>query len=383
MLNDDKDSEITKHNYKYYLRVNLQEKREVCTKFFFNTLGYTNNQNIYNLFEKLRNQNISNYIAVPEDGRKFNKFLNFSKYSPHSLEFNESIIKFIESKNPQSSNYSLLKSPNTRYIDNDYATKLYKEFCKLKKFEPRVSNSKKLTLQENNFNKNEWCTFMYFNKFLEKISFKKSRVDLCKTCIIHEIQNKNIGHNCNSELCINYIKHKNNINLIAEKTKNDVLLKSDKTVIFSGDMQKALFFPILENKNNFFMRKLVTYNMTFAEYGTDSNVICILSHSAKIEKGANEIFNFYLKFLTSEFLKNMDHIIIKVDNCVAQNKNWLFLSNMVYLVNDKNFGLKIIDIDYLEVGHTHMPADRVHGHIAIKINRTKNIYIHIMIIKIL
>lgn len=70
--------------------------------------------------------------------------------------------------------------------------------------------------------------------------------------------------------------------MVTEKTKFDLLNKKDK-IIFSGDMQKALFFPILENKFNFFMRKFVTYNMTFCEYGENAIVYC-LSHGAEMNK---------------------------------------------------------------------------------------------------
>lgn len=49
---------------------------------------------------------------------------------------------------------------------------------------------------------------------------------------------------------------------------------------------------------------------------------------------------------------------------------------MLYLINDINFEPQILDIDYLETGHTHMPADSVHAHIATKIKKSHHIYDH-------
>lgn len=110
------------------------------------------------------------------------------------------------------------------------------------------------------------------------------------------------------------------------------------------------------------MKKMVAYNMTFCEYKDNARVLCVLSHSGEIEKNANEFFNLYLKFLTSEICENATKVILKSDNCVGQNKNRLLLGNLIYLVNDIIFKPQILEMDFLEVGHTHMPTDTVHGH---------------------
>lgn len=164
------ESSENKNNYKYYFRTNLNVKHEVCRSFFLKTLGYSSRsaRNIYRLFENLKGQN--NIKIIPEDRRKYNKIANFT----HSFEFNQSIISFIESKNPKQSHYNLIRSPNMRFISDSYPTKLYNEFCNLKKFNPRPANyyTNPILKEKNTINEQEICTFAYSNKFLKKISFK-------------------------------------------------------------------------------------------------------------------------------------------------------------------------------------------------------------------
>lgn len=80
----------------------------------------------------------------------------------HSLVFNKLIIDFIESKNPQNSHHTKIRSPYIKYIDNTCATKLYKEFCELKNIITQTANFyKNPKLQEisNNLQKMNGLVF--------------------------------------------------------------------------------------------------------------------------------------------------------------------------------------------------------------------------------
>lgn len=62
------------------------------------------------------------------------------------------------------------------------------------------------------------------------------------------------------------------------------------------------------------------------------------------------------------------------ENCCSQNKCWILFSNLILIINDKNFRAKKIYIKYLEKGHTYMASDLVHGNITKKLNNEHNIY---------
>jgi hypothetical protein len=70
-----------------------------------------------------------------------------------------------------------------------------------------------------------------------------------------------------------------------------------ENVYLSADMQKAMLFPIIKVKNNYFNEKLTLYNQTFSELGQKSHAFCYLSFDGEVGKSANEFVNYYLKKL--------------------------------------------------------------------------------------
>ncbi len=66
----------------------------------------------------------------------------------------QKIKDFILSFNPSHSHYKLNHSPNRKYIDDKYkynmcSTRLYKEFAKLKGFEPQFNKNETLINNKN------------------------------------------------------------------------------------------------------------------------------------------------------------------------------------------------------------------------------------------
>ena len=78
-----------------------------------------------------------------------------------------------------------------------------------------------------------------------------------------------------------------------------------------------------------------------------------------------------------------EEVIIKYDNCAAQQKSWLFISNLIRIVNDLEFIPKSITIDYYETWHSYMSADSVHGNIQQKLNKTSRILNFDQLIKLI
>lgn len=76
------------------------------------------------------------------------------------------------------------------------------------------------------------------------------------------------------------------------------------------------------------------------------------------------------------FIQNRDlkHIVLWLDNCAAQNKNWGLFSYLVYLINSKEVNLQTVTMRYLEVGHTYMSADEFHHQVELSLKRKKRLY---------
>lgn len=83
-------------------------------------------------------------------------------------------------------------------------------------------------------------------------------------------------------------------------------------------------------------------------------------------KSINQYYHFLL------FHRDAKNIIIWVDNCSAQNKNWTFFSFLIYIVNSGEINADKIVIKFFEAGHTFMSADSFHHRVELSMKRMKN-----------
>jgi len=127
-------------------------------------------------------------------------------------------------------------------------------------------------------------------------------------------------------------------------------------------------------KECYFPLRINTLNQTFFEMGENSQSFCFLSNDIQIEKNSREHINFILMFLNTEYCKKAKHVIIWSDNCTSQNRNWSLFANLVKILNDKNIVQEKITLKYLEVGHTYMSCDSLHGIISRKFDREHEVY---------
>ena len=62
-----------------------------------------------------------------------------------------------------------------------------------------------------------------------------------------------------------------------------------------------------------------------------------------------------------------------VDNCSAQNKNWMLFTFLCRIVNDLKYDCDEI-ISYFEPGHTFMAADAFHKAVEDGMREVRNVY---------
>lgn len=73
-------------------------------------------------------------------------------------------------------------------------------------------------------------------------------------------------------------------------------------------------------------------------------------------------------------LRDSENIVLWVDNCASQNKNWTLFSFLLYIVNSPETATQQIVFKYFEPGHTFMSADNFHHQIELSMRKNPKIY---------
>lgn len=139
-------------------------------------------------------------------------------------------------------------------------------------------------------------------------------------------------------------------------------------------MQKVVLLPRLPDvKESFFTSRLITYNETFASMQKkEGRHNLILWHEGIASRRAEDVASAFISFL--KLNRDANKIIIWMDNCTGQNKNFTFYSSILCYVNSPYCSTNEIILKYLVKGHTFMAADGLHGRIEQCMRKAKNIY---------
>src|SRR5258705_4286135 len=130
-------------------------------------------------------------------------------------------------------------------------------------------------------------------------------------------------------------------------------------------------------KASFFLARMVVFNETFADMKqtvTDRRKAhyCMLWHEAESGRSAHDIASAFLKFLHQ--IRDHEKVILWLDNCSAQNKNYVIFSALMAAVNSARISTSEIILRYLVSGHTSMSPDGIHGKIEQKMRKPGNVY---------
>ena len=312
----------------------------VCQKFFLNTLGYSSNRVLLELID-----NIKANSGVPSADCR-------GKNSPQNKSDHDLISEHIESYHPLMSHYRREHAPLRRYITNETnLKKMHADFI-----EKHASNK---------------CSYETYRKIFSKlnISFAEPEVDKCDDCAFYR-QNAE-----NDELKAEWMLHQERASAAREAYRHDSAENwPTTTAVFAVDLQKVLLLPRMPDlKSCIFTSRLVVFNETFAMMGSQSKKVHYLAIWDESISGRNrcDIASAFNKVLQKE--RDRQHFIFWLDNCSAQNKNWVLYSVLITLINRPE-GPQSITLRYLVPGHTHMAADSIHGHIEKAMRNKKNIF---------
>jgi len=123
----------------------------------------------------------------------------------------------------------------------------------------------------------------------------------------------------------------------------------DGEVVVSADLQKVIMIPRIQgSKAALFTRRLIAFNETFANVNEhlskNHNNFVVIWHEAISGRKGSDIASTFWYFLLAN--RDAKKIIIWLDNCAGQNKNWILYSMLVKAVNSR---LTSVGSDHLEI----------------------------------
>ncbi|XP_072022749.1 LOW QUALITY PROTEIN: uncharacterized protein [Amphiura filiformis] len=146
-------------------------------------------------------------------------------------------------------------------------------------------------------------------------------------------------------------------------------LPSDKAIhrlpnkmVVPCNMQKVIMLPrrMPGIKSSVFTRRLVQFHKTFVQLREKRKggqpAIGVIWNESQSGRNAEDVACTFMKFPN---VRDKKRVIMYMDNCSAQNKNWTIFTAMVDEVNRPGGQEEIIS-KYFEKGHTLISADSFH-----------------------
>ena len=245
------------------------------------------------------------------------------KHSKRNCDY-QKIDNHLMSTNPSISHYNIKNSPNRLYLHHSFSVK--KMFDNFKEKFP-----------------NEVCGIETYRKRIKflNISFTSLENEKCELCTFKKVKHNDCAL-INCEICKEYSIHVERYTSSREAYQS--LSSTPFMLVYTADMQKSLYFPHIEGSQKcLFASQIKTYNLTFAHIkgtkdSSNGDFTC-LWHDANGGKNAFHYASAYWKFVEkmSEQHLKINTLVLFLDNCSYQNKNFYFFGTLVRAVNNFNF----------------------------------------------
>lgn len=266
----------------------------------------------------------------------------------------ESIVEFIKKLKCIESHYCRGKSER-KYLSSDLnIVKLYKMYC---------SGASALPVKKGFFRQ------IFNTKF--NLGFKGPRTDVCSTCLSLEERIKAADDSTKANLICEKRVHK----LRAKAFYN--LLKEDKPLTFSFDLQKNLPMPKVPDQQAYYSRQLYLHNLTVVQGHSKAalgphNSFSYCWTEDKFGKSSNEVASAIYHRLQNTDMSNIKTVRLFCDGCAGQNKNRIVLTMVMKWFSQHAPGnVKEVQLVFPTRGHSFLPPDRVFGMIEKKIRKVE------------
>jgi len=144
-----------------------------------------------------------------------------------------------------------------------------------------------------------------------------------------------------------------------EKHKDKLAAASNEAYrAITFDLQAVLSTPHAGDSQIYYRRKLAVYNFTILEASSRQGINYVWDETEG-GRGANEIGSILLHYLQN-LPGTVSHVASFSDTCSGQNRNQYVCSAMLYAVQMLP-SIKIIDLKYMESGHSYLEVDSMHS----------------------
>lgn len=127
-------------------------------------------------------------------------------------------------------------------------------------------------------------------------------------------------------------------------------------------------------KEIIFTPRIIAFNESFVPLGNKKKTypLAIIWHEAIRGRSKDDIISAYYAFFVSN--RDKQTIVLWLDNCSSQNKNWTLISFFLYIVNSSEVSVQTIEVKYFEPGHTFMSSDAFHHQVELALKHKKKVY---------
>lgn len=336
---------VKNNNFEYYLKNAKGEMVEVCKIFYLTTLGYTRHNDSF----IKSSMGKSNYkLPLPRLSKQGHHLIK-------PMKDRELIMDHIKSFNPMISHYRREHAPRKMYLPSEVTITLM--HCDFKEKYPDFM-----------------CSYSLYRRVVTKemnISFAQLGNEQCELCEKHKLhcKLKLLGIECSCGYELHHAKYVDARKLYdIQRTMN-----SEKIGIFSLDLQKVIMLPRLNMfKAVIFCPRIIAFNESFVPIGGSKDngqpkfwkPEAAIWHEAISGRLKEDIISAFFKFFVSKH--DLPEIILWLDNCASQNKNWALLTFLVFIINSEFIEATQIQLNYFEPGHTFMSADNFHHQVIIE-----------------
>ena len=242
------------------------------------------------------------------------------------------------------------------------------------------------------------CEYETYRKTVSdlNISFTKLGEEECEKCTAHEEHLQTPGHHGEGggglvedgnapgecDVCREWREHKDRAKASREMYQDNSKQEwPAECCVRSVDLQKVIMLPRMPgNKTAIFTKRIVAFHETFATVGKKAkgkgkeNTTSVVWHEGVAGRKAEEIASAFVSALEKD--RDRKHVILWLDNCTAQNKNWCLITTLVGLVNSDAVEFEDITLKFFETGHTFTSADSFHHGVELKMKKRKggNVY---------
>lgn len=331
----------------YYLKNSAGETHRVCLKFFCGTFSIS-----HRVVENCARNMSGNGLYIGRDKR-----IGVQPPNTTPLETIQLVKEHIDSF-PRIESHYCRRDSQKQYLSPDLnISKMYRlykdDFCVQK-------NVQAVSL------------FVYqktFHEYDPRLDFYKPKKDQCSLCNSYNTAKDK------EPLQEDYSNHK-------QREKEAMQMKSDdkqksqtekgKTFrSISFDLQAILSIPHAGDNQIYYKHKLNVYNFTIYDASNSDGHCFFVWDETHGNKGSVEIGSCLLKYLLN-LPKTVTHVASFSDTCGGQNRNKFVAAAMLYAVTNID-NLKIIDLKFMETGHSYLEADSMHSTIE-RAKRHKKIY---------